>query len=55
LQKRSKVTLISRWSLGRATSADIGRKFRPLRLVWRVLWSVWYTIHKACQWPKVLT
>jgi len=37
LAKRNKATLISLWSQGRETSADIGREFRPLRLVWWAL------------------
>jgi hypothetical protein len=32
LAKRSKASLISLWSLGRATSADTGRDFHPLRM-----------------------
>jgi len=35
--KRNKATLISLCSRERATSADIGREFRPLRLVWWAL------------------
>ena len=37
LAKRNKATLISLGSRGRAISADIGREFRPLRLVWWAL------------------
>ena len=37
LAKRNKGTLISLCSGGRATSVDIGREFRPLRLAWWVL------------------
>jgi hypothetical protein len=37
LTKRNKATLISLCSPGRAISADIGREFRPLRLVWWAL------------------
>ena len=32
LAKGNKATLISLWSRGRVTSADIGQEFRPLRL-----------------------
>ena len=41
LAKRNKATLISLWSLGRATSADIGREFCPLHLVWWALFFAW--------------
>jgi hypothetical protein len=34
LAKRNEATLISLWSRVREISADIGRKFHPLRLVW---------------------
>ena len=37
LAKRNQATLISLWSQGRAISADIGRQFRPLCLVWWAL------------------
>jgi hypothetical protein len=37
LAKKNKATLISLCSRGRATSADIWRQFRPLRLVWWAL------------------
>ena len=41
--KRNKVTLISLWSRGRATWANIGRKFCPLCLVWWALQQAHHT------------
>jgi hypothetical protein len=41
--KENKTTLISLLSRGRMTSADIGREFRPLLLVWwALLINLWF-------------
>jgi hypothetical protein len=45
--KWNKATLILLWSQGRTTSADIGRDFCPLRLVWWALnWEI-YTLYAS--------
>jgi hypothetical protein len=52
LAKRNKATLISLCSRGRATSADIGREFRPLRLVWWAqLWKGKRKRSHFVNWP----